>query len=60
MVKIYKVNAVLLTGGYYGGNFVVAENKDKAIEKVRDRYRDYGIAEYEAKSLGEITGEIIE
>jgi len=59
MKRLYKVNALLLTGGYYGGNFIVANNKDEAIEKCRKRYKNFIISGYEAISLGQLTGEII-
>lgn len=57
--RLYKVDAMLMTVGCYGGNFVVAETKEEAIEKCRVRYKNLMILEYRVKSLGVITGDIL-
>jgi hypothetical protein len=57
--RLYKVDAVLVTVGCYGGNFVVARTKAEAISKCRERYKGFPIAEYTARSLGEVTGDVL-
>jgi hypothetical protein len=57
--RLYRVEALLVTVGCYGGNFVVAEEKQEAIEKCRQRYKHYAIAGYKATSLGVIMGDIL-